>query len=148
MRDGLQIWWHVQYMYQSLKYTGFLQLCVCWGGLGVSSWCQVLPARFKQREFFPCFVVIGSLRLDFNLSELYTQQAAESPGIHCSAIISYQTPGSWTLHCEKQRTPQRSTNKLLSVEIKLCTGSFKFIGTDICYWLAFNQKVVKDQLPF
>lgn len=82
-------------MYQSLKYTGFLQLCVCWGGgLGVSSWCQVLPARFKQREFFPCFVVIGSLRLDFNLSELYTQQAAESPGIHCSAIISYQTPGS------------------------------------------------------
>lgn len=53
--------------------------CVCVG----SNWCHVLPARFKQREFFPRFVVIGSLRLDFNLGELYTQQAAESSGIHC-----------------------------------------------------------------
>lgn len=50
-------------------------------------------------------MVIGSLRLDFNLGELYTQQAAESPGI-AEAIISYQTPASWTLHCKKLQTPQ------------------------------------------
>lgn len=68
-------------IYQRLKSKFQIHwfLCVCVGSI----WCHVLPARFKQREFFPCFVVIGSLRLDFNLGELYTQQAAESPGIHC-----------------------------------------------------------------